>query len=346
MDTLSWRKIDSLRWAARAVRREIIDFRFNYPLEIDLAAGPRESLHYFLYSDSLSWTDLRLDSDGIAQCVYPTTGRVYRPAFIAWYGLVNLGHYLRRQDQANLKIFLNQVTWLERNAISFNDGAIVWPHYFDQREGHTLLKAPWVSANAQGLVISALVRGWRITKRPQILELLNASSRVFEIDVARGGLREAVNGHRMYTELPGRAILDHFLNALLGLYDLFVETENFRVKQLFTAGIQGLRGLLPIWDYRSKWSWYCAHGYLCPPDYHVGNQILLSALARLTEDAVLGNYAHSWNPTSLSVADRLELFMGCVLTKNASRVRERTWRHKRIPFGRWCGERSGKLDSS
>jgi hypothetical protein len=329
---LSGGSLDSLIWAARAIRTETLGFRFGYPLEIDLAAGPKESLHYFTYSDSLSWAALRLDPDGIAQCVYPTTGRVYRPAFIAWYGLVNLGHYLRRQDTSKLQIFLKQVDWLERNAVLRPDGALVWPHYFDQQEGCTYLKAPWVSANAQGLVISALVRGWRITQRSELFDLLQASARVFEIDVVRGGLRDVIHGHTVYTELPGRAILDHFLTALLGLYDLLLETESSAIRELFNSGIEGLKGLLSTWNYRNKWSWYSSHGYLCSPDYHTVNRTLLSVLARLSDDPILANYVELWNPTKLSGASRLEVFLGFLWTKNAARIRQRTWRDKRVRY--------------
>lgn len=66
------------------------------------------------------------------------TGAVYRPAFIAWWGLVNLGHYLRRRDQASLDVFLNQTDWLKRNAVERADAAVVWPMNFDCQEGKTL----------------------------------------------------------------------------------------------------------------------------------------------------------------------------------------------------------------
>jgi hypothetical protein len=38
------------------------------------------------------------------------------------------------------------------------DGSVVWPNNFDCLQGKTFLKAPWISAYDQGLVISALVR--------------------------------------------------------------------------------------------------------------------------------------------------------------------------------------------
>ena len=93
------------------------------------------------------------------------------------YGLNNLGHYLQSGDQAHLKVFLSQVDWLGAHAVIREDGAVVWPHDFDHQESAVRLKAPWLSANAQGLVIRALVRGWRITRRPRLLELLERTLR-------------------------------------------------------------------------------------------------------------------------------------------------------------------------
>jgi hypothetical protein len=319
--------------AMRAIRREVLQFRFKYPLWVVPEAGPKDSLHYYIYSDSLSWAVLRVDAEGIAGCYYPTTGIVYRPAFIAWYGLVNLGHYLRRRDPVGLKVFLNQVNWLERHALSRDDGSVVWPMSFDCQEGAIQLKAPWISGNAQGLVISALIRAWRLTRQASFLELLKKSIRVFQVDSGEGGIRCVVDGYVLYTEIPGYpppGILDGFLAALLGLYDLFVETEDTLTEELFNQGIDGLKYMLHRWDYREKWTWYGSHDYLCPPSYHCLNRLLLGVLARLSGEHCLAEYAEHWDPTRLSLLGRAEIFLGFIATKNACRIRHRTWREKRV----------------
>ena len=330
MELLSGGTIDALIWAARTMRAETIGFRFAYPLDIDDAAGPKDSLHYYIYSDSLAWDVLQLDSDGIAQCCYPTTGPVYRPGFVAWYGLVHLGHYLRRRDPIDLQIFMKQVDWLEQNAVVRDDGALVWPHNFDWNDGGTFWKAPWLSANGHGLAISALVRGWRLTRRPSLSEALKRGGNIFTISVDQNGLKEVVNGHVLYTERRGGAILDHFLTALLGLYDLFAETGDPVVGKLFSQGIEGLKGMLPAWDYRQKWSWYGSHNYLSPPAYHCQHRLLLKVLARLSREPILACYADSWNPDRLSISSRLEIFLAFLHTKTASRLKNHTWRQKRI----------------
>lgn len=319
---------NSLRLPLRAMRRELFQFRFDYPLEIVPEAGPKDSLAYYLYSDALSWEAMRLDSVGIPRAWSRLRGAVYAPGYIAWYGLVNLGHYLRRGASEYLAIFLNQVDWLERHAVLRSDGAIVWPMDFDYREGATLLRAPWVSAHVQGLVISALVRGWRITKRPVLLELLRNAPNIYQLDVEHRGIRLMSNGHVTYTETPGvpaPVILDGFMTSLLGLYDLFIETCDPSVGTLFKDGIDGLRELLPAWDYRMKWSWYGGF-YLSPPSYHCLNRLLLTILADLSGERYLRGYARRWDPERLSLAGRAEIYLLFLVTKNMCRVKYRTWR--------------------
>jgi hypothetical protein len=314
----------------RALRKEIVEFRFDYPLYTVPESFSNGSLHYYLYSDALAWEALRLDPSGIPKAWYRVTGAVYWPAYIAWYGLVQLGHYLRRGNEANLNSFLKQVFWLEKNAVLRSDGAVVWPMNFDYPNGAVLLKAPWISAYTQGLVISALVRAWRLTKRPELLELLNSSARVFELDVKDCGVRILLEGHTLYTETPGGplpGILDGFLTSLIGLYDLYAETREPVVGRLFQDGIAGLKYALPRWDYRGKWSWYdCA--YLSPPAYQNLNCLLLDVLAGLSNQSLLAEYARRWSPKQLSALDRIEIYLGFVLTKNANRLRHRTWRQK------------------
>ena len=319
----------SLPYALRTLRREVLEFRFSYPLDIVPQAGPRESLHYYLHSDKLAWSVMSMDARGVPRVRGRLYGEVYKPAYIAWWGLINLGYYLRRKDASFLDTFLRQSDWLESHAVIRPDGSVVWNNPYDCLEGSTLLIAPWVSAYDQGMVISALVRAHRITKRPQLMQLLRGASRIFEIEVRAGGVRESVAGGAIYVEVPGApvpGILDGFLTSLLGLYDLFMETGEGHIERLFREGVQGLKSILPLWDYRQKWSWYAARGYLCPPAYHVQNCLLLSVVARLANEPGLAAQSDRWNPERLSRIDRLEIYLQFLRTKNWCRVRHRTWR--------------------
>lgn len=319
---------ESIRLAVRALRKEIFQFSFDYPLEITQADGSKDSLEYYMYGDRLAWEAMRMDSEGIPRAWYRQTGTRYWPAYVAWYGLVNLGHYLRRNDRSCLQIFLKQIDWLKTHAVVRSDGAVVWQMNFDYFVGELRLVAPWVSAHAQGFAMSALVRGWRITKNPRLLELLAGSARIFRLGVPENGIRINVRGHVLYTEVPGAqgpGILDGFMISLLGLYDVLVETGDAEVKELFEDGVEGLRNMLAYWNYRDKWSWYDNRAYLCPPAYHCCHHLLLRVFARITGDQVFAHYSALWDPTRLSARDRAEIYMAFLYTKNRCRMKNRTW---------------------
>jgi hypothetical protein len=145
-------------------------------------------------------------------------------------------------------------------------------------------------------------------------------------------VRNPLSSGALYNELPGEpipGILDGFMSSLLGLYDLFVETDDPAVGKLFDDGIEGLKTMLPAWDYRKRWSWYASREYLCPPAYHWLNRVLLEVLGRLSAQPLLAEYAEAWKPENLSALGRAEIFLGFLITKNACRVRNRTWRLSR-----------------
>jgi hypothetical protein len=323
----------TIKHAFRTAYEEVAEFRFDYPLKLVPEAGPKTALHYYVYLDRKNppaRSVLRLDSNGVA-CVRQrqTSKLLYRPGFIAMYGLGSLHEFLQTGEDAKLKGFLDQVDWLERNAVIRSDGAVVWPHDFDLPDWPTPLKAPWLSANVQGLVISTLVRAWRITDRPALIELLQGSARIFSLDHKASGIRVSLGEYNFYTEMPGGpwpGVLDGFLTSLLGLYDLWAETGDPAVRILFDDGIRGLKTFIPAWDYEGKWSWYGHRAYLSPPAYHCLNRLLLDVLGRLAVEPSLCKIASQWNPARLSAVDRVHIYTTFVATKNLKRIKHRTYR--------------------
>jgi glycogen(starch) synthase len=316
--------VESTRRGARSLARELVQFRVEYPIEIVTDAARPDALRYHVYHESLFLDDQILDAGGVPQKVYRLLGAQYNPLFVAWWGLHHLERAARQPDGGHLDVFLTQLAWLKANAVVRGDGAIVWPCYFDWQEGRARLRAPWISAMYQGVVISALVRGYRVTGDVKLLDLALGGTRVFELDVDGGGVRSRADGRTLYEEYPAfplPRVLDGFLFSLLGLYDLSVQTNDPGVRRLFDEGLEGLVAHLSWWDYRGKWSWYGSHRYLCPPHYHALNRTLLSILHRVTGGRALGEAAQRWAPENLSRRDRVEVFLAFAATKNWARVR-------------------------
>lgn len=316
--------VGSLRWAAQALDREVFGFRFHYPIEVVQGAERPDSLHYYVYSDRLFLNDLEFDANGVAMKNYRTRGTQYNPLFVAWWGLFNLERHLRLKEDRWLQPFFSQVAWLKANAVERPGGSVVWPCYFEWQEGLCTLKSPWISAMYQGVVISALVRAYRLAGDKELLDLCVKATRVFSLSIDEGGVRTCEQGRVLYEEYPAYPlprVLDGFLFSLLGLYDLAVQTNAADVRGLFQDGIEGLKQTLAFWDYRRKWSWYGSHGYLCPPHYHALNGLLLGILGRLTGDGTLTDCANRWDVNTRSVMDKMEIFLMFSLTKNWARLR-------------------------
>ena len=314
----------SFAYAVRALRQEVFGFQLDYPIDVIEKAGSSHCLHYYLWNQSLFLDHLDFDEHEIPRKRYRAQGPQYNPLFIAWWGLSNLEQYLRTQHHEYLRKFLVQVAWLKANAVRRTDGAMVWPCYFDWQEGLCKLTSPWISAMYQGVVISTLVRAYRINGDRELLDLCKDATLVFSRSIEDDGVRTLEGGKTLYEEYPVRPlprVLDGFLFSLLGLYDLAVETGSSEIRRLFEDGIDGLKSTLPFWNYRNKWSWYGSHGYLCPPHYHKLNTVLLSILGRLTDDDDLRHFARLWDTQRRSVLDRIEIFFMFVFTKNRARLR-------------------------
>lgn len=316
--------VRSILYALRALKLELLSFRFDYPLEILEKAGAVDRLDYYLWNPSLFLDSLLFDEQGVPRKSYRAQGPQYNPLFIAWWGLFNLQRYLSTQDYIYCRKFLVQVDWLKANAVHRPDGAVVWPCYFDWQEGRCKLSSPWISAMYQGVVISTLIRAYRMDRDQDLLDLCHKAVKVFSQSIEEGGVKTLVVAGSLYEEYPAYPlprVLDGFLFSLLGLYDLATETDSPDIRRLFNDGIEGLKGTLESWNYKNKWSWYGSHGYLCPPHYHKLNASLLAILGRLTDDQTLLRYAGLWDNTQRSLADKTEIFCMFVMTKNMARLK-------------------------
>lgn len=277
-----------------------------------------DRLQYYVVSDQLFLQNVREDSDGFVYNEYGgKLGSQYNPAYIAWYGLVNLTRYIQSGEKDLLKKFLRQLSWLRTRYRDWGSKGYVWTYDFDWLEGKAYLKAPWISAMAQGLAISNLVRGYLLLNDEELLAIARKAIKVFEIAVADGGVMTMEDGHVLYEEYPAyplARVLDGFLFSLLGLYDLWVVCGDERAKSLFARGVEGLKHNLKTWDFKHLWSWYGRHGYLCPPLYNKLNVSLLLVLYKLTGEDLFLTVARRWDPTSKTWIQKLYLFVALKLT--------------------------------
>ena len=104
---------------------------------------------------------------------------------------------------------------------------------------------PWVSCLVQARAMVVLCRAYLLTKDDKYLEAARGAMSVFRVHIADGGVLDTdPEGHIYYEEypFPGKAyhVLNGFIDALLGLYDVLRVTGDGEAKMLFDDGIATL----------------------------------------------------------------------------------------------------------
>lgn len=227
-------------------------------------------------------------------------GPQYNPIAIAQYGLGNFNLYLKSSEARRRERSLKAADWLGANLEKNPGGFWVWNHHFDF-EYRTPLRAPWYSGLAQGQGISLLVRAHAETGN---VAYLHAAMRGFECmtaDVAKGGvIFTDTKGHRWIEEYivsPPTHILNGFMWAAWGVYDLALATGDERARKLWQDSLTTLKANLHRYD-TGYWSLYEQSGtrmkMMASPFYHRLHIVQLRVMAKLSGDSFFTEFADRW----------------------------------------------------
>lgn len=144
-------------------------------------------------------------------------------------------------------------------------GGVTWEYYFQFDGG----SPPWTSAMSQATALEALTRGYRAFGDRSYLGIARRALPIFSVAPPTGVSVQTPRGARylLYSFAPGAAVINGFLQALIGLYD-YAQTSGNRVAwRLFRAGDAEARAELPRYD-TGAWSLY-QPGEEDTLDYHV-----------------------------------------------------------------------------
>jgi hypothetical protein len=277
--------------------------------------GPSEDWilgeYYFDYNEAFGEIErgafTRMDPKGIPMADYdlvfrghPDVDRTrrygihYTPVTIAEYGLGAWARY-RTSFRPELRdCFLGQANWFVA-ALRTDMGFGVWLHEFDFPIYH--LVSPWVSAMAQGLGISVLVRAFQLTGDARYLEAATSAFGAFSHGVEVGGVSCEENGYMWLEEFPTDPpshVLNGFVFALWGVLDYLRVTGSDEARQLWHDGIVTIRENLARYE-MACWSRYDLLGrQIASPYYHRVHVQQLEVLAGLTGDPVFVDYHRRW----------------------------------------------------
>jgi hypothetical protein len=133
-------------------------------------------------------------------------------------------------------------------------GGLAWEYYFSFDGG----SPPWTSAMSQGTALEALTRAYRAFHDPSYLAIAHDALPLFTVAPPAGVKVATAAGARYlaYTFAPGLAIINQFLQSLIGLYDYaHAATGDPLALSLFAAGDAEAQAEVPQFD-TGAWSLY------------------------------------------------------------------------------------------
>ena len=237
-----------------------------------------------------------LDASGIPKVRYQGQGECYNPITTAQYAigtLAALGH----GDDTRGGISRRLLDSLVASQASEGELRGFWILPFDNPK-YGWLRAPWVSALAQGNALSALLRGHELLGDDRYREAAEAGYRA--LHSGRGALAvvEADGEDLWYEEYPARPPL-HVLNghvyALFGVLDYARVTGDAEAHERWRSAADTVARHLGHFDL-GYWSGYDARTRE-PVDVHYHKNIHLPQLRILGElvgDSVFAEYAERW----------------------------------------------------
>jgi heparosan-N-sulfate-glucuronate 5-epimerase len=217
-------------------------------------------------------------------------GLQYNPIAIAQWGLGNYNRFCETGDAGCEQKILKAADWLAGNLERNPKGLWVWNHHFDWEYRDTL-KAPWYSGLAQGQGISLLLRAEALTRRGKYQQSAERASVSLAKPISEGGvLFEDGEGNLWIEEYlvhPPTHILNGFMWALWGVYDLWLARDDSSARSIFDRGVKTLQSNLARYD-TGYWSLYEQSGtrlkMLASPFYHRLHIVQLRVMTNLTGD--------------------------------------------------------------
>ena len=229
-----------------------------------------------LYNNVSVWDKFPFlfDSEGVPMVNYTDYGIVvYNPVSVSEYAIALYHDFLATNNITSLRRFFVQANWLVRNAKNMGNFS-VWEYKFDYHTWDYNLTNPWISAMAQSLGASVLIRAYSMTGDDTYLHVADMAISAFDVEKSDGGVKLVDYDGVWYEEYICKycvtsKVLNGFLFGLYGLYEYAAYTSSPKALDLFWIGVETLRLNIDRYDaVEYKWSYYDLyhedHSYVYP----------------------------------------------------------------------------------
>ena len=265
------------------------------------------------YLDFFSKIDYpgEFNGEGIPLFKFKSYTSIEHPTVISQYAF-GLFEQIFRENYSNRNLTLKYLTladWFDHNKVKIAN-SYCWHIHIDYNPEYHLSN-PWISAMTQGEAISVLTRATLLTGDQKYESIANEAFNIFQVDVKNGGLLNHFNSYPVFEECPTpnkpMVVLNGFIFALFGLYDLYLLNRNEKAIYLFYQGIESIKKLLPYFD-TGKWTNYYLFdypkNYYSSFTYHYLVTEQLRSLYFISGDKIFLEYSERWQGYSKSMINR------------------------------------------
>ena len=269
------------------------------------------------------WT--LFDENGIAMVDYGgSIGIQYNPVTISQYALYNYHQYFDSGNETAKETFFNQADWLVEHARQ-KANYTVWEYEFDWN--YYNMTDPFVSAMAQGLGVSVLVRAYNLSMNAVYLNTVHSSINAFEVEMDEGGVRYTDSDGIWFEEYADEnckisKVLNGFIFSLFGLYE--VSGYSSKADELFWVGTNTLASNIHRYD-TGSWSCYDLLGLKASEGYHKLHVKQLQTMYDITGDEIFLEYSnlfHSYQtPNQKTLFAKIHFFGAISLHHLVGRLR-------------------------
>ncbi|MDG1429717.1 MAG: D-glucuronyl C5-epimerase family protein [Crocinitomicaceae bacterium] len=223
---------------------------------------------------------------------------IYNQIYIIQFGLIAHDLVLSGIElDKNMNRLKLSIQWLEENEEKVGE-KIVWRNHFDNpRYG---LESGWISGMYQGQAMSLYLRyGQMIGEEEKYTSKAEKVYAFFDVNYENGGVKRFDNNGLLwfeeYPSMDPSFVLNGFVYALFGLFDLWRITEDIEVKQTIDSCIKTLKESLHLYD-SGYWSVYDQlKKELATKYYHQNIHIpLMEVLYMLTGEEIFDSYHKRW----------------------------------------------------
>ena len=219
---------------------------------------------------------------------------------IAQYGFILHDIYIKDKSNKDVEnVLFACLEWFENNKEEYKDTTCWRCTYYNKKYD---LDKGWVSAMAQGEIISFYLRMYQLTQKKELLDTAIKAYEFMKIEVKDGGIRSYdENGYLWLEEYPSKPasyVLNGFIYAIFGLYDVYRVTNRGDVKKDIDSCIETLKNNLHKYDV-GYWSLYDQLLKELVQVYYQKNVHVpqMQVLHMLTNDSFFLEYQKKWENT-------------------------------------------------